>query len=248
MRRFFAFAALTFAALTGAASAQMVWRAEDGFVRYQLSAPVGFEAPMEVGRGDAVWAEYIRPAEVVRTTTEGVDRPGNLRAPGVPSGAILFAYTLSTGNAYCPLTAPGAPRVQCYRDFDGDGTFEGSYVTISRSIDATVLPGGLRGLTAMPRVSYEPASVEDAPVVMGQVVLVGFSDGSPRFRVRVEDEWLQDAALCDLGDDLLCNVYGVTLRVLPLAGGRVRIELVEAPPGRTLTVCFDTEAHGNGCR
>jgi hypothetical protein len=234
--------------LAAPASAQMVSRSEDGAVRYQLGQPVGLEAPVEVSRGDAVWAEYIRPAHVVRTTTAGADRPGEHRAPGVPEGSILFAYTLRGGFAYCPLVAPDAHRVQCYRDFDGDGTFEGSYVTISRHLDAMVFPGGLRGLTGMPRVSYVQANVEDAPVVNGQVVFVGFQRGAPRFRIRVEEEFMQDAAPCTLDDNAQCTVYGVRLRVLALGGDRARIELIGAAPQRSLTVCFNTEAVGDGCR
>jgi len=248
VRSLAALAAVLCFAFAAPAAAQMVSRSEDGRVRYQLGQPVGLDQPVDVARGDAVWAEYIRPAHVVRTTTAGADRPGEHRAPGVPEGSILFAYTLRGGFAYCPLIAPDAHRVQCYRDFDGDGTFEGSYVTISRHLDSMVFPGGLRGLTGMPRVSYVQASVEDAPVVNGQVVFVGFQRGAPRFRIRVEDEFMQDPARCELDGNAECTVYGVRLRVLPLGDDRARIELVGAAAQRLLTVCFDTEAVGDGCR
>lgn len=239
--------ALAVMAFAGTAAAQQIARSEDGAVRYQLSQPIGLDAPLDVRDGDAVWAEYIRPMHVVRTTTAGADRPGELRAPGVPAGSILFAYTLRSGFAYCPMTAPGAQRVQCYRDFNDDGQFDGSYVTISRGIDAMVLPGGLRGLNAMPRVSYEQAAIEDAPVVHGQVIFIGFRGREARFRIRIEDEWMHGVRTCVAGDDGLCTVYGVTLRIVPIAGDRARVEFVSSAPQRQLTICFDTEAPRSGC-
>jgi hypothetical protein len=240
--------AVAFTALACSASAELVARAEDGILQLQLGAPLGLDQPVYVNPNEIAWSEHIRPERVVRTTSVGAERPAPLRAAGIPSGAIMYAYALRGGYAYCPLINPDVRRMQCYRDFDGDGSFDGSYVTFNEHIDSTLLPGGLRGLTGMPHVTYEAASPDEGPVVSGDVIFIGFASGSPRFRIRIEQEWLEGGETCQLDEGAQCVVYGLRLRVLPLGGERARIEFVDAASVRRLHVCFNSAAPGNPCR
>ena len=249
MRALIAFLA-GFTLLTTSASAQLVSRSEDGTVDYLLGAPVTSGAAVELGVGDVAWRERLRPAQLVRLTSSGVERMRPGRTRGLESGEILFAYRLSSGLAYCPtrVLGEGSSRVQCYRDFDADGDFDGAYVTISRGIDSMILPGGLRGLIPMPPVNYEPVDVSAGPEVEASVIYTGWRNGAPRFRLRVEDEWLRDEQICAPAGEGMCAVNSVLLRVAPLDRGRARIELVEAAPQRGFRICFETEAPGNPCR
>jgi len=236
--------------LTTPAAAQLVSRSEDGTVDYVLAAPLGPEGAVDLRPGDVAWRERIRPAQLVRLTSSGVERMRPGRTPGLMSGEILFAYRLSSGFAYCPTRAlgPGSSRVQCYRDFDADGDFDGAYVTISRGIDSMILPGGLRGLIPMPPVSYEAVDVSAAPEVEASVIYTGWRNGAPRFRLRVEDEWLRDEEVCAPTGEGTCTVNSILLRATALDRGGARIELLESAPQRGLRICFETEAPGNPCR
>lgn len=239
-----------FALLTTSASAQLVSRSEDGTVDYLLAAPIGADAPVDLRPGDVAWRERLRPAQLVRLTSSGVERMRPGRTPGLMSGEILFAYRLSSGFAYCPTRAlgPGSSRVQCYRDFDADGDFDGAYVTISRGIESMILPGGLRGLVPMPPVTYEAVDVSEAPEVEAAVIYTGWRNGAPRFRLRVEDEWLRDEEVCAPAGEGACTVNAILLRATPLDRGGARIEILESAPQRGLRICFETEAPGNPCR
>jgi hypothetical protein len=231
------------------AHAQLVRRAEDGTVHYLLSEPQGLDAPVEVGRDETAWTETLRPSQVVRLTGSGVDRFQPVRLPGLQAGEILFAYRLSSGLAYCPTRSADLHprRVQCYRDFDDDGDFDGGYMTNARSIQSTILPGGLHNLASIPPVTYESADASEAPAVSASIVFSGWRDGRARFRIRVEQEYLDDIDECEPLADGACEIHQLVLRVTELPQRRARIELVAARPQRSITVCFDTSIPGSPC-
>lgn len=248
MRLLLIAAAFLFAAVP--AHAQLVSRAEDGTVEYLLGAPAGLDAPVEVARGDTAWTEQLRPAHVVRLTSSGADRNRPVFVPGVQEGEIVFAYQLRTGVAYCPARPPGVNvrRVQCYRDFDDDGDFDGGYVTTGQTIQATILPGGLHGLIAIPPVTYEPADAADGPQSTAEIVFAGWRNDRARFRVRVEREMVDDFYVCEPRPEGLCEVLQLMLRITELPQQRARIELAGASEPRSMSICFDTEVPGDPCR
>jgi hypothetical protein len=228
----------------------MVPRAEDGEVRYLLGEPEGLHSVIEVGRDEVAWIETLRPTQLVRLTASGIDRVRPGRAPGLQAGDILFGYELSTGFAYCPVrpTNSDLQRVQCYRDFNDDGAFEGTYVTLPRGFRSMMLPGGVRSLAAMPPVTYELADASAAPTGSASTVFAGWRDGRARFRMRVDEEWLDDPFVCEPDGAGVCSVLGLNLRVTELPDSKARIELVAAQSDRALRVCFDSAAPGTPCR
>ncbi len=235
----FTLAALAALAVALPCAAEPVARDEAGTVEFQLREPQGFAERASINPGDAVWADMLRPAHLVRLTGDGVERVRPGRTPGSPAGTLLYGYNLSSGMAYCPPLTRGdnAQRVQCLRDFDADGTFDGSYVSRSRRSDAAILFGELQGLSPMPKVGYEPADAAEAQEFLAQMVFLGWRDGAARFRYRIEDEWMPAEAPCTPSAGGVCEVMGLTLHIVQQGDG-AQIALLGQAPRRSVIVDF----------
>jgi len=240
MKRFVGLAATAALLIATPAVAEIVARREAGSIEFSLSQPAGLEAPRLVQVGESAWTETLAPRHLVRLTADSAERIRHGATPGVTAGTLMFGYTLSSGMAYCPPLAfgPGSQRVQCLRDFDADGTFDGSYVTPRRGQDSVLLVGELSGLTPMPKVGYEPADLSEAPRVPVHVIFQGWEDGQARFRMRVEQEWTLTTRSCAPESENVCSVFGVSVRATPAENGAAHIEFVSAAEDRNITVVF----------
>jgi hypothetical protein len=210
------------------AAAQTVPRRESGSVRLSFGSPLGLDAPVVVREGEVAWRETARPANVVRllSTAPVRNRPGPVIA--VPAGTILYGYELSSGTAYCPrfdLGSVHVRRVQCFRDFDNDGDFDGAYVA-DPIADYSVLPSRVWALTAIVALPYEhgPFASPDIPV---SVSYLGMRDGEHRFRLRIEEaRWEIDLSCAPLEQADECSILLLHLRVTPQGDGAIGLSLI----------------------
>lgn len=231
-------ACLALAGLLGLAApavAELVARAEKGSVPLVAAAPVGLEAPVVVQPGGVAWRETYRPLENVRLLDEvpARVRPGTR---GVAAGTVLYGYRLKGGFAFCPPTDYRASvrEVQCFRDFDNDGRFDGAYVSDMRDMKSRVIAAFLHELAPTNKQRYEAVDIAQAAPVPASVIFRGVKKGQALFGLRIEDDDLDNPMLCDLGADA-CSVAGLRLRVTPEGEG-VRIELLSAAAQRRLDV------------
>lgn len=233
------FAAVLLAAgalMAGAASAQMVPSAERGATPLVTEAPIGLDAPVTVASGETAWRETLRPRYVVRTLEDAVERRRPSRIDGPPAGTLMYGVQLSTGYAYCPPIDYDAPtrRVQCYRDFDDDGRFDGGYMTEHRTFRTQFLPSMVRSLAAVPKVSYETAQPDETMTADARIVFEGFRRGKAQFRLYVEEERTDSRTECEPAgeESTQCTAFGLLLDVRE-QDGRAVIALVE-PAGPRL--------------
>lgn len=217
------------------AAAALVPRAEKGSVPFVAAAPEGLDSPVVVKVGDVAWRETYRPIENVRLLDEvpARTRPGT---KGVAAGTLLYGYRLSSGYAYCPPTnyRAGVREVQCFRDFNDDGRFDGAYVTDSRGMESRTLAAFLHHLSATRLQRYEAIDIAEAAPIPATIVLQGVRRGQAVFVIRVEDEQLESTESCLLGADS-CNILGLSLKVSSEGEG-VRIELLGVDPQRGVEV------------
>jgi hypothetical protein len=220
--------------LTPMASAQKLRSAEDGSVPLTFDSFTLQGSTISIKPGDAAWSEGVRPAMAVRLVDATVKRP-RPAVEGVPAGTLLFGYRLSTGYAYCPSLNVEKPwkDVQCYRDLDGDGTFDGGYVTGERDAKNPYFSAFLKGLTSVPKYKYESASGALFPPATASFVFVDMKQGAPRFRVHVGKDPLKNLFECRLQSDGVCDVLGVRLAFATTDQGALSISLQGAAPERT---------------
>lgn len=232
-------AALGLMLLAGAAHAQAVSRAEHGAVPLTL-APLTVSEPVTVARGDRVFDEKLTPYTVMRALEDGAQRvrPGPL--DGVAAGDLLYGVQLSTGTAYCQRIDYEAPRrrVQCYRDFDDDGTFDGGYVTEHEGFASQVVPSILRSLVGVPKVAYEPADPAEFGAVNGHWTFDRWRRGEAQFYLHVEDERLSDRSTCRPMDDHpgLCELAGLALSITETENGGATIAIAGQAQQRALMI------------
>jgi hypothetical protein len=216
-------------ALPQITSAQMIPRFEIGVLEL-IGGPIrGLETPKTVKKNDVVWTAKVRPQSVVRLL-DGVPkrpRPGGI--PAVAPGTLLFGLKLSNGMAYCPVlpVKSGVPKSQCFRDIDGDGTFDAAYVGNSDGLKGRFLIASVYGLVPIPKRRYEAATWDpatDAPMSMSYA---GRDKGGHRFNNIVDGQDIETPQYCVGNDDDTCSIDQVTLRISELSGG-VLIELVSA--------------------
>jgi hypothetical protein len=232
------------ALLSQTAQAEKLRRAEQGDVRLELADPIAAEAPVTVRSGETVWQERARPVDWVRLLDSAPLRIRPGRTLGPEAGSLLFAYDLSRGQAYCaPIDIDKAiARVQCLRDVDGDGTFEGGYVTDTGSgmPESRYLPAMLRGLTGIgTKVRYEPANAGPEQDAKGEVLFAGMHKGRPQFRLRIERELIDEPFACEpieggAADE--CSVLDVQVSVQPMQNGSAQVQVLSANPGRGVII------------
>ncbi|MDO9336842.1 MAG: hypothetical protein Q7T61_10610 [Caulobacter sp.] len=223
------------AALATPASAALVPRAEQGSVPFVVGAPEGLAAPVVVRAGDVAWRETYRPFMNVRLLDE-VPARKRPSTKAVAAGTVLYGYRLSGGYAFCPPTnyRAGVREVQCLRDFNDDGRFDGVYVTDARNMKSRTIAAFLHELTSTRLQRYEAIDVAQAAPIPAAVIFKGVSKGQATFVIRVEDDQLDSTHGCLLGADS-CDLWGLSLKVTSEGEG-VRIELLGADSERGVEV------------
>lgn len=230
-------AILLTAALCGQAQAELVRRAEHGSVPLTADRPAGLENAITVRAGDVAWREAFRPAHVVRLVDAAPERKRPGLTAGLPAGTLLFAYRLSGGRAYCPVIdyKVAVPKVQCFRDLDGDGTFDAGYVTSLDGPKSQVTAGFVHSLAPMRKLAYAPADARDAPAIEGSFVYKGVRKDRHVFQVRVQDETLDTLIACEPVSETSCAIFGMVLDVTP-KDGAAQIALLNVRSPREFTV------------
>jgi hypothetical protein len=232
--------------LAPTADAQKIRSAEQGSVPLVLDPFTHERSVVTVKPGDTAWTEAVRPTKVVRLVDAAPPRirPGNI--DGVPAGAILFGYRLSTGFAYCPQIDTARPntRVQCFRDLDGDGTFDGGYVTNDTSADSRYFSSFLQGLVSVAKRRYEPAASADLPPAPVRVVYAGLKKGAPRFNLFMETDKMDTTLDCVIQHPGVCDVLGVRIAFAATAEPKDAVTLAfeGAAQNRTFDV-YDPNNH-----
>lgn len=222
------------------AAAQMIPRFKVGSLALDGGPTRGLETPKTVKKNEVVWTSKVRPASVV-TLLDGVPRrprPGGIAA--VAPGAQLFGLTLSNGMAYCPVlpVKSGVPKAQCFRDIDGDGTFDGAYVGNSDGLNGRFLIASVSGLVPIPKRRYEPATWNPANDAMMSMSYVGSEKGLHQFRLELDGQKIPISQFCVGNDDDTCSLDQVTLRISEASEG-VRIELVSSFDSSRTRVQFE---------
>jgi len=225
------------------AVAEMVRRDEAGAATFVLAAPVapGSEA-VDVMPGAVAWTEAVRPQSAVRLMADAPARNGPGRTNGPARGAILFGYVMeSGGEAFCPIgpsQAQGRARVQCYRDFDADGDFDGAYVSLIQGQDYLIKVGRLTRLTPVRQLAFEVVSDAAAiPPIEAALRFDGWRGGEARFTLSANNETLGDYS-CAPDADGVCAMLGLSLRVEAMDGGGARISVLAAEDERQLRLDF----------
>ncbi len=225
--------------LPGLADAQMIRRAEDASVRFIASAPEQLGEDIIVSDGDTIWTETVRPTHAVRLIDPTPERNRPRPADGVPAGTLMFGVHLSDSIAYCqPIEYDAAVRrVQCYRDLDGNGTFDGTYLSRQQGLDSRYLIAFVHALTAAGQIRYEQVDPAELPTAPSAIVL-DIHRGQPTFRRVVDEEMLDTRMPCTPieGRDGECDVMGVRVSVTEAGDDTYRIRVLEAAPQRGLVV------------
>lgn len=228
------------AALAVAAPAmagKKVPRAEHGAMPLIAGAPAGLEAPLTVRPGDVAWRETFRPERNVRLLDAAPERkrPG---VPGVPANTLLFGYRLQSGVAYCPSGDPsrGVITVQCFRDFNNDGKFDGAYVSGDMGRGSRYLAGWVESLAAIGGgVRYERIASADAAPIDGAYSFAGFKGGKPHFRLMVDGARIDGTNVCEPRADGGCDIAGLALKVEP-QDDSARVTLLAVSPDRQIQI------------
>ena len=225
--------------LPGLADAQMIRRAEDASVRFVAMGPEPMGEDIIVSDGDTVWTETMLPTHAVRLIDPTPERNRPRPADGVPAGTLMFGVHLSDSIAYCQPIAYDAAvrRVQCYRDLDGNGTFDGTYLSRQQGLDSRYLIAFVHALTAAGQIRYEQVDPAELPTAPSAIVL-DVHRGEPMFRRIVDEEMLDTRFSCTPidGAEGECDVMGVRIRLTEAGDGQYRIRVLDAAPRRGFTV------------
>jgi hypothetical protein len=198
--------------LAPTASAQMIPRAEQGSVPLIIDAFTHAHQTVTVKSGETAWTENVRAEKAVRLVDAAVERT-RPKVSGVPAGTVLFGYQLSTGIAYCaPIDlAKVNKNVQCFRDLDGDNTFDGSYITSDTGADSRYFSSFLKTLIPIPKTRYEAANSADLSPAPARLVFAGMKNGAPRFNLIIDKDKLDNTLECRVRQAGVCDVLGVRL-------------------------------------
>lgn len=234
-----ALAVMTAALVCASPGAELVRRDEAGAAIFILTAPLqpGGEA-IEVAPGGVAWTENLRPQSAVRLMVDAPARNGPGRTVGPTAGSVLFGYAMRHGGeSFCPFGPPGSERVQCYRDFDADGDFDGAYVSIPLRRDYVLRVGRLTRLSPVRQLAFEVVAADAMPSVAAELTFDGWRGGEARFSLRAADERIGEY-VCERAEGGACTLLGLTLRVEAAEGGGARIAVLAAAPERQLRLDF----------
>jgi hypothetical protein len=225
-----------FAVAAPAVAGKKVPSAEQGAVPLVVGAPLGLDAPVTVRSGQIAWRETFRPERNVRLLDAAVERKRPAAQP-VPAGTVLFGYRLGSGVAYCPPgdVSRGVIAVQCFRDFNRDGRFEGGYVTEYTGTGSRYMAGSVHALGPAANMRYERIEAADAAPIDGGYRFVGFKGGMAQFRLLIDNIETDMPHACEPAADGACHVAGLTLKIEPQGEG-ARISLLAASPDRQIQI------------
>jgi hypothetical protein len=230
-------------ALAPAGAAQKIPRAEQGSVPLVFDDFERGHTTVVVKAGETAWTENVRAADAVRLVDPVVERI-RPKVDGVPAGTVLFGYRLSTGTAYCaPIDLSKVVREsQCVRDLDGDGTFDGAYITDDLGVDGRYFSSFLKSLVATKKARYEPASSADLQPAAARVVFAGVQNGAPRFNVFIDGDKLKGPFECRVREAGVCEVLGVRFAYGPAEGSKDAVTLAfeGSAPNRKITLYNST--------
>jgi hypothetical protein len=189
----------------------------------------------------------IRPAMAVKVKG---DVPVRLRpgpTPGFPAGTVLFSYKLHRGVAYCePLRVGDRRRVQCLRDFNDDGAFDGAYVSSTNTDGGGYLFWRVESLTPIRSLPYETAPVDDLPPMdlsLG-LVSVGANTAILRF-TTIDDRWEVQGEKIEGRDDAYLFRSGV-FQIKAQEKGVYSISRIILPEGEPEVRTSGRDRCGNG--
>lgn len=231
--------ALAFVALAPQAHAQRVATREAGAVELAFAPWSEAIEPRTVRPGEVAWEEALVIPDAVRLLKDVPERvrPGALEAR---AGSVLYGYQLSNGTAYCaPFDLRGSyvQQVQCFRDFNNDGMFDGAYVAQSLHRSTRAFPRHVYGLVGQRgAITYAPIESQDAPRIAARVIFERMSDGAPRLRLDTHDHVGGDEAVCEPVSADMCDWYGVRVQFAAQADGSVQIQPVVINDGRGFRV------------
>lgn len=242
MRTLAAFGAVClslFIALPSLSEAQMIRRAENAVVELMVLPPEEV-ASGQVERGGTLWIERSFPVYVARLVDEAPERTRPRRGAPLEAGTVLFGLSVTNGVAYCPPIDFDAPvrRVQCFRDLDDNGTFDGRYLTRSYGIDSQYMAAFVHALDRAPQIAYERLEPTPDMATQSRIVFDGFRRGQPTFRRYLDEQRLETRWTCEPISDAAgtCDLMGVVLRVTSHGNDSISIEVVNAPDVRYLGV------------
>jgi hypothetical protein len=220
--------------------AQQVAMSEWGAVPLHLSPAEGLEDTVTVEPGEVVWRDTLQPRFAVRTLQEAPQRH-RPTIDGAAIGDLLFGVQLQSGFAFCPPVDFNAPsrRVQCYRDFDDDGTFDGAYYTQHDGFRTQIIPARLRGLTAIRKTAFEPADASELVRVDAQWQFRRWRRGVAQFDYIIEEDRSGEPMNCESFEgagENQCFIAGLVLEVVPVGRRGAQITLVGSVPQRELLI------------
>ena len=236
------FAVLAFGPM---AAAQPVPRAENGRVDLLTYPPQDLDEPRLVNPGEVAWVEAVRPQYAVRLLGDAPRRIRPEHGAMVPAGSLLFGMRVTRGYAYCPRIDFNAPvrRVQCFRDFNDDGVFDGGYLTRNSGVRTQFLANIVHALDRVTPVPYEVIEPSEQLETTSRVVFERLRDGQASFVKYIDDERIDSKFTCEPLTERpgLCNFLGAILRVEPV-GDAIRVTLIESPDIRRLNVIMTNTA------
>lgn len=134
----------------------------------------------------------------------------------LPAGTRLFEAQLEDGEAFCAFWADGQGErdTQCFRDIDGDGTFDGSYRTAKPLYGTRLHIGQLALLQPTPKIAYERIVVDDFPTDLLRFRFLrirnGFAEIRPQFSFA-RARW--NVEKCPLNGDKPCLLGNLSLQL-----------------------------------
>ncbi|WP_300555297.1 hypothetical protein [Maricaulis sp.] len=228
-----------FVALPQLAEAQMIRRAENAVVELMVLPPEDVASGV-LSSGDTLWVERSFPVYVARLVDEAPERTRPRRGAPLEAGTVLFGLSVTNGVAYCPPIDFDAPvrRVQCFRDLDDNGTFDGRYLTRSYGIDSQYLAAFVHALDRAPQIAYERLQPTPDMATSGRIVFDGFRRGEPSFRRYLDDERLDSRFTCEPVDSTTgtCRLLGALIRITRQGNDGISFEIVDVPDVRYLGV------------
>jgi hypothetical protein len=182
------------------------------YMSYDVSAvPLALpSAGATIRRNDLIATFTIQPLSIVVTKVASIARQTTFPLV-VPAGTKLFEVYVDSGSAFCPFWTreQGERNNQCFRDIDGDGTFDGSYSTHYPLTGASLYLGRLAALTGMPKIPYEKQSASDAPTDVWTYRFVRFRGETAEFKPQFGTNRLGfEPVRCNLQREPSCILGG----------------------------------------
>jgi hypothetical protein len=237
-------ATLAFIVCAPSADAQQVLSREAGAVELVFLPWEAPPQPRSLRSGEVAWEETLIVPDAVRLEKDVASR---VRPPAQPvtAGTLLYGYQLRGGVAYCvPFDLSGGyvRPVQCFRDFNDDGIFDGAYVAQSLHRSTRAFPRHVYGLIGQRgATNYTRLQPIEGLRIPARVIFEGMSGGAPRLRLDTFDhvgdgDEDRDCVLVEPG---VCTWSGLRIRFNASADGAV--ELMPEPPaqGRGFLIRMD---------